>query len=176
MASLGLVVDHLKVDYKGIFDARGLFKTIAAWAFERDMEKIETKSHEHELENGKSIDYETYYSKRMTDYTIFVFKIKILASGLNKVDIVQGKKHVKMDQGKVLIHLDSFVQSDSEHKWDNTPFLVFLRTIFDKYIYKSYTERFEHHVTKLTHELYAVINKFLNIHEHPKLVKDVPKF
>ena len=157
-------------------DLKGLFKSIAAWAFERDMEKTETKSTEHELPEGKSIDYEVYYTKRMTDYTILVFKVKILCHQVKKVEVVKEKKKAKMDQGTILVTLDSFLQSDSENKWDDRPFLVFVRTLFEKYIYKTFTNNFERQITKFTHELYALIEKFLNIYSHPNMVEKVPYF
>ena len=176
MVSLGLVIDHLKLEYDGIFGLKGLFTLIANWAFERDMEKTEVKNTEHDLPEGKALDHEIFYTKRLTDYTILVFRIRILCFNIKKVEVMKEKRREKLDQGRVIVILDSFVQNDSENKWDDLPILVFFRTMFDKFIYKAYTERFERQTAKFTHELYQLIERYLNVHTHPKLMVKTPKF
>ncbi|MBI2139470.1 hypothetical protein HYU14_00985 [Candidatus Woesearchaeota archaeon] len=168
MSMIRLIVDHLKLDYQGTLDLKGLFRLINAWAYEKDMEKNENKSNEFEAPEGKSIEYENQVTKRLSDYTIFVLKIRILGSGLKKVDIAKDRKKARLDHGRIQFFLDGFLQTDSESKWEERPFFVFLRTLFDKYIYRLYTDRFEQQLTRDCYELFHLVEKFLNIHSYPK--------
>ncbi len=100
----------------------------------------------------------------------------MLFQQLKKVEIVEGKKKLKVDQGRVLIYIDGFIEHDYEHRWDDIPLFVFLRTLYDKFIYKAYTERFEHKLTNDVHSLYNEIEKFLNTSRHYKVISKTPHF
>ena len=39
MSDTRIIVDHMKLDYKGLFDANNFFRTIDVWLFERGIEK-----------------------------------------------------------------------------------------------------------------------------------------
>ena len=74
------------------------------------------------------------------------------------------------------MYFDAYLLHDYEHRWDMTPMLVFLRTMFDKFIYKIYTERFEQRVTHDIHHLYNVVETYLNMYKHYRPVSEVPHF
>ena len=57
-----------------------------------------------------------------------------------------------------------------------SPFLVFFRSMYDKFIYKAYTERFGQRLTFDVHQLYDLIEKFFNMYRHYRVVTKVPHF
>jgi hypothetical protein len=176
MADLRIIVDHLKLDYSGILNVTELFKLINKWFAERHYHKKEDKNQEQNLPDGKFIEYEISPWKKATDYTKYIYKVRMLFQKLKKVEIVQGKKKLKVDQGRVLIYIDGFIEHDYEHRWDENPLFVFFRTLYDKFIYKAYTERFEHKLTNDVHKLYEEIEKFLNTSRHYQVVSKTPHF
>jgi len=178
MSDVRIVVDHLKLDYSGLMNVKGLFKLINAWFRERDFHKKEDKNQEQNLPDGKYIEYEISPWKKITEdeYTKHIVKIRALFKKLKKVEVVKDKKKVKIDQGQLLIYFDGFIEHDVLHRWDQKPFFVFFRTIFDKFINKTHTERFEQKLTQEVHSLYEEIEKFLNTYRHFKVVSKVPHF
>ncbi|MBI2138584.1 hypothetical protein HYU13_03280 [Candidatus Woesearchaeota archaeon] len=174
MSSFRLIVDHLKLDYSGTFDFKGLIRVINAWAFEKDMEKNENKANEIETPDGRQIEYENQVTKRLSDYTIFCLKMRILGKNLKKVELVKDKRKMKVDRGRILFFLDGFLQTDSESKWEDRPLLIFLRTMFDKFIYKLYTDRFERQLTRDCYELFHLVERFLNMQSLPKAPSHSP--
>ena len=92
------------------------------------------------------------------------------------MDVVKEKKKVQADQGRLLIYFDGFVEHDYEHRWDEVPLFVFFRTLYEKFIYKLYTERFEQRLTHDMHNLYNEIEKFLNTYRHYQVVSKMPHF
>jgi hypothetical protein len=176
MSDLRIIVDHLQLDYSGIMDVKGLFKMINRWLMERHFQKKEDKNHELNQPDGKYIEYEISHWKKISDYTRYVYKIRALFQGIKKVEISRDKKKEKLDQGRVLFIFDGFIEHDYEHRWDERPFFVFFRTLYDKFIYKAYTERFEHRLTHDVHNLYNEIEKFLNTYRHYKVISKAPHF
>jgi len=178
MSELRIIVDHLKLDYSGLIDVKELFKLINAWFREREFHKKEDKNHEQNLPEGKFIEYEiSPWKKQGSDeYNKFIIKIRALFSNLKKVEIMKDEKKVEVYQGKVGIIFDGFLEHDSLHRWDDRPLFVFFRTIYDKFIYRTYTERFEQRLVHDVHALYDEIEKFLNTYRYYKVISKAPHF
>jgi len=176
MSDTRIIVDHMKLDYSGILDTKELFKLINRWFYERHFQKKEDKNHEQNLPEGKSIEYEISHWKKISDYNKHIYKIRALFKNLKKIQVAKDKKKLKLDQGQVLIYFDGFIEHDYEHRWDEKPLFVFFRTIYNKFIYKAYTESFEHKITQDLHNLYNEIEKFLNTYRYYKVVSKTPHF
>jgi hypothetical protein len=176
MSDLRIIVDHLKLDYKGILNVKELLKIINKWSQERHIQKKEDKCHEQNLPGGKFIEYEISHWKKISDYAKYIYKIRILFQDLKKVEVKKEKKKEKLDQGRALLYFDGFIEHDYEHRWDERPLFMFFRTLYDKFLYKAYTERFEHRLTHEIHNLYNEIEKFLNTYRYYKVVSKMPHF
>ncbi|MBU0628723.1 MAG: hypothetical protein KKC75_06020 [Nanoarchaeota archaeon] len=176
MSDLRIIVDHLKLEYSGLMDVREFFKIIGSFCKERDYQKKEDKNHEHNKSDGKYIEYEISPWKKVSDYHRYIIKIRLLFQHLNKVEIVKDKKKVQIDKGKVIIYLDGYMENDYLNRWDDRPFLLFIRTIYDKFIYKLYTERFEQILAHEVQDLYTEIEKFLNMSGSYKVISKTPRY
>lgn len=176
MADVRIIVDHLKLEYTGVFDTKKLFRLIGAWFDRRQLQKLEAKDFEQDLPDGKYIEYEIRYWKKVTDYNRFTYKVRALFSGLKDVDIIEGGKKVRVQQGKALFYLDGYLEHDYENRWEVAPMLQFFRVLFDKFIYRLYTERFEQRLTYDVHSLYDTLERFFNMYRHYRPVTKVPHF
>ena len=176
MSDVRILVDHMKLDYIGLFDLNGLFKTIEAWLKERGMEKRVDKEQELSTPTGKFIEWIIAPWKKISDYNRIFFKIRMMVYDLKKVEAVKDNQTVKLGHGKVLMYFDAYIEHDYEHRWDKTPMLIFLRTLFDKFMYKAYTDRFEQQLTYDAHHLYNVVESYFNMYKEYRPVTAVPHF
>lgn len=176
MGDVRIIVDHLKLEYTGVFDSKALFRLIGSWFNERGIQKREAKNFEQNLADGKYIEYEIPYWKKVTDYNRFIYKIRALFFGLKNVEIMKDDKKVQMQQGRVLLYFDGYIEHDYENRWEVVPMLQFFRVLFDKFIYKYYTERFEQRITYDMHALYATLERFFNMYRHYRPVTKIPHF
>lgn len=175
MSDLRIIVDHMKLEYKGLFDLNGFFRLIDSWLFERGFEKRTNKNFEQATPKGKFIEWEIASWKKHESRRDII-KVRVLMHELKKVDAVKGKKKEKLYQGNLLMYFDGFVEFDYLHYWDEKPFLIFLRTLYDKFFFKAYTERFEQRLTHDVHKLYHHVESFLNMYRHYRVVSKVPHF
>ncbi len=176
MGDVRIIVDHLKLEYSGVFDTKALFKFLGSWFEQRQIQKRESKNFEQNLADGKYIEYEIAYWKKISDYNRFIYKLRVLFFGLKKVEVVVDEKKQELYQGKVLFYMDGYIEHDYEHRWELTPMLQFFRVMFDKFIYKYYTERFEQRLTFDLHTLYDDLERFFNMYRHYRPVSKVPHF
>ncbi|MFC1768400.1 hypothetical protein ACFLZX_01425 [Nanoarchaeota archaeon] len=176
MSEVRLLVDHIKFEYNGVFDIDSLFKHIQAWLLERGYEKKVDKNYQFDGETGKFIEWQISPWKKISDYNRNIMKLRMLIYDLNEIEVEKDNKKQKMGQAKIICYLDAFLEHDYEHRWDGHPMLLLFRTMYDRFIYKIYTERFEEQITYDAHHFFDVIQSFFNVYKHYKPIGKVPHF
>ena len=170
MSHLTIVVDHEKIEYSGPFNATDLLRMIENFLFERGFDKKQEKDFEQNTSNGKFIEWQIAPWKKITDYVRYIVKVRVLGYDIIKSDAMNNGKKTKIDNGRVIIIIDGFMEQDYDSKWDELPILMFIRVIYDYFIHKAYTERFEQRLVHDVNHLYDNIEKFLNLYKNYSVI------
>lgn len=170
MGHLKMIVDHEKIDYSGPSDVGDLLRMIEGFVWERGFDKRQDKDFEQNTERGKFIEWQISPWKKITDYVRYIIKIRVLGYDMIKSDAFNHGRKTKVDSGRLIIVIDGFVEYDYESKWEDKPILHFLRTIYDYFIFKAYTERFEQRLVHDINHLYSHIEKFLNLYRNYSVI------
>jgi len=170
MAEKKLVVDQMKLNYEGIFDLNGLYRTIDAWFYEKGYDRYEQKNYEQVLPTGKDIEIELLPWKKTTDYFKNILRIRMKFVNVKDVEIEKQGVKLKLQQGRIMMIFDAYLESDYEHKWDEKPMFFFIRTLFDKYIFKGYFAKAEKWVINDLFDIHGRIQRFLNLYRYEKHV------
>lgn len=170
MGHLKIVVDHEKIDYSGPFNVNDLLRMIENFCFERGFDKKQDKDFEQNTPHGKFIEWQYSPWKKITDYIRYIIKVRVLGYDILKSDALHNNKKTKVDSGRVIIIIDGFMEYDYDNYWDNKPFLFFLRTIYDYFVFKAYTERFEQRLVHDINHLHHNIEKFFNLYRHYSVI------
>jgi hypothetical protein len=168
MAEKMPVVEHALVNYSGLFDVKELYSAINEWFKDKGYDRREIKNEEHITPAGKFIDIELMPYKKLSDYAKSVIRMQITMRDVKEVEVERDKHKVKINQGAIEFIFDSYLETDYEGRWEQTPFYFFMRTVYDKFFYKNYTERFEETVASETAEAEAMIKSFLNMYRFRK--------
>ena len=170
MGHLKIIVDHEKIDYSGPLDIGNLLRMIENFLWERGFDKKQDKDFEHSTPTGKFIEWQIMPWKKISDYTRYHIKVRVLGYDMVKADAVNNGKKTKVDKGRIIIVIDGFVENDYDHRWDEKPILQFVRTVYDYFIHKAYTERFEHMLVHDVNHLVDHIEKFLNLYRNYSVI------
>lgn len=170
MGHVKIIVDHDKIDYSGPLNLNSLLKMIELFLFERGFEKKQDKDFEQNTPNGKSIEWEISPWKWASDYARYIIRIRLIGYDMLKADSINNGKKIKVDNGRIIIVIDGFVEYDLQTRWENKPILHFLRAIYDNFIFKAYTERFEQTLVNDINHLHNQIEKFLNLYSHYSVI------
>ncbi len=170
MGHVRIIVEHDKIEYSGPFDGSGLFKAIDYFLYERGFDKRQEKDFEQNTPEGKFIEWQISPWKRITDYIRHMVKIRVLGYNIARADVAHNGKKAKIDNGRVLIIIDGFIEHDYYSFWEDRPMLHFLRTIYDYFVFKIYTERFEQRLIHDINQLHEHIEKFFNVYRHYKVI------
>jgi hypothetical protein len=149
--------------YKGLIDVKGLYRLIDKWLQEHGYDKFEKWNFEEVYEDGKQITLKLHPFKKINDYVKIEIRINALLSKLKETTINQDGVKITLMKGQAKFTFDTFVVTDYEEHWSSTPFYFFLKTLIDKFIYRSYTDRYEDVLVADKDKLRREIKSFLNI-------------
>jgi hypothetical protein len=168
MSEKKLVIDQLKLTYEGIFDMTGLWRLIDSWFYEKGYDRWEHKNFEQVLPTGKAIEIELLPWKKTTEYFKNTIRIRIKATEVKDVEIEKKGVKLKLNQGKLMMVFDGYLESDYENKWEGKAIFFFLRTIFDKYFFRRHTDYYEKWLVNDLYDVHGRIQRFLNLYRYEK--------
>jgi hypothetical protein len=161
------VVTGEKIKYTGYFVAKDLWRFIDKWFADNGFgDRIEIYHDEKVTKTHKDIEVKYMPYKKVSDYIKIEHRLIIKIFDLVKKTIEKDGHKIKVDQGSVDIQFDSYITTDYEGRWENRPEFFFLRTIFDKFVFKTYTGKYEGMIAKHVDELKQEIEGFLNIYRY----------
>jgi len=166
MAERDVVIERYRLTYEGLFNLLDLYTMIDEFFEDKGYDKRERKNIERVTPEGKYIEIQLEPWKKLTDYAKSVIAVRMIFSDIKEVEVEKDGVKVKMNQGKVQFVFDAFLETDYEHRWEMKPMFFFIRTIFDKYIYRSYTISFKNEVANDLNSLIVMCRSFLNLNRH----------
>ena len=175
MAERRLVVDHLRVKYEGLFSLFELYKLIDSWLREKAFDKREIRNQEHVKPDGKYVELVLMPWKKISDYARHVIRIELRAFKLRDVIVEMDNRKVNLNKARLDIIIDAYLDMDYENRWEQKPVYFFMKTLFDKYIYRTYSTQFEELLVENVTQLHTLIKSFLNLHRYEHGIMKIPE-
>ena len=134
------------------------------WIRKKGLNKETKRKLEHVTAKGKKIEWMIECWKMEMHEAKNVVRLRAL---LNDVVEIKVKK-VKYNSGNILIIIDGFLESHFHDMWYSyRPGWFFVRALFDRFIYKFWTERYDERVRKLCYDLHK------ELEEHFKSYREI---
>jgi hypothetical protein len=168
MVEVKLLVDEEAMDYEGLFNLIELYSTIDDFLKLKGYDKFEPMNEEQVTPTGKSIHIILKPMKWHTDYIRKVLKIEMQMHDIKEVETEVDKVKIKLNQGKIKILYSCYLETDWEGRWEQRPIYYFIRSIFDKFIYRHITKEFEGEIVSDLNELKGKMGSFLNLYRYKK--------
>lgn len=153
-----------KVKSKGIFNFKEAYSTLYDWLVDEGY-SIEEKTYKEAIGPGgtREIEIEWKATKEVSDYFQFVIKLNWNILGMTDIDVqIDGKKQ-KMNKGLFEIKIATVLEKDYESRWEGSPFMKFIRTVYDRYLIPSRVEEYEGKLISEADELIAQTKAFLSL-------------
>ncbi|MFC1722984.1 hypothetical protein ACFL0V_02495 [Nanoarchaeota archaeon] len=170
MVTRKLLADELALEYEGLFDAAELYALIDDWTKLKGYDKFETLNQEIVVAEGKEIRIILEPRKWHTDYIRKYLKFELVMREVKEVETVVDKMKVKMNQGKIRLLFSGYLETDWEGRWEQKPIYHFMRTLFDKYVYRSHTNDFEREILSDVQDIMSQVGSFLNLYRYRKVL------
>lgn len=163
MAEKYIVIEGEAVSFEGVFSLKDLLAAIKDWSDDKAYDLQEKKRTLSMKEEGKFGVIEFLDASPVSEYTKIAIKIKIELEKVKDTLVEVHKKKKKLQQGKVSVKFEGFIETDYEGRWEKKPLLMFVRSLFDKYIYKTITHSNEGKLRKDIDSLKRAVAKHFNV-------------
>jgi hypothetical protein len=151
------------ISFEGLFNLKDLFRTIIKWFNEHGYDMFENKNYEEVYEDGKKIIFELIPYKKVSDYYKLEIRVFAVFESLKEVEIELHGVKQRLLKGRANFTFDAILVTDYEGRWETKPTYYFYRALIDKFIYRSYTDRYEAQLVKDAKEVQEEIKAYLNM-------------
>ncbi len=141
MGELKTILWKKTFSYEGLISVSGVYHAASDWLEEQMYHPYEKSHMEQTFEDGKEIVIEIFGSKELSDYAKIRWETTIKFTKLQEMVVDKDNQKVRMHKGKVVFSSDVFLETDYENSWEQKAFLYFLRTVIDRFVFKSYINR-----------------------------------
>jgi hypothetical protein len=152
--------------FKGLIDVAGLYKIIEKWFADNGYDKVEVWNFEEVYEDGKQLTWKLEPYKKISDFARVEIRIQAWFKKLKEVVVEKDGLKNKLLRGEVKFRFETFMLTDYENYWGTKPMYFFLRTLADKFIYRTYIDRYEDIALADKDGIKREIKSFLNMQRY----------
>ncbi len=152
----------LGVNYEGLFNYSDLIASIDSFFRKKGYTKHVMNHEEKVKEKGREVNWRLRPFRMAKSNKLEIQVWMSITDMVDTVKEVDGKK-LNLNKGKIKISIDCFVLSDMRGKWEARAEYTFIRTIFDKYLFRSKSKDFEGMVKSDAVELQNELRSYLNL-------------
>jgi len=166
MVEKKLVVDELRLHYDGVFDILEFYKFVEDWMDNNGYQKELKKKAEYVEANGKKLEWFLEIWKMPSDWAKELVRMRAIFSNVKEVELKKGRHTRKMNQGSVLIIFDGFLETDLKARWQQKPLYYFLRAVYDKFVWRIWTNKYLDEVRNGCYNLHKELQGFFNLYKY----------
>jgi len=149
-----------------IFDFAEIYKYAKSWVGWKGYDVNERKYKEYKKPNGTEYVVEWELEKSVDEYSKFLIKLKFELYGIQDVKVMVEGKETKMQKGEINVFVSAFLVLDRQNKWEDNPFLKFLKSFFEAYLYKGEIDKLGGDVWDDGWKLYNELKSFIGLYEY----------
>lgn len=154
-------IAEAKINHDGIFDYKEVYRFMYTWLTDYQYFVEERVYTEKAKPEGKEVEIHWIARRKISDYFRFILKVDWNIFGMTSVEVVKDNIKVKANKGRIEIKVTAFLEKDYEHRWENTAFAKFLRTMYDKFLIRNRIEDYEDKIALELDEIVSQTKAFL---------------
>jgi hypothetical protein len=166
MVNVTTLLSDERIQYDGLFDLNELYKHAYNWFNWRKFDIAEKKYSEKAKATGKEVTIEWDVTKSIDEYSGFEIKVKWELKGVQDVDVKKDSGTAKMQKGEVNVWISANLKTDRQDYWTQNVMQSFLRSFYDKYLYRSTFERLKGELWKTGWDFFNEMKSFLNLYRY----------
>ncbi len=153
------------VKYTGVFSFVDFYKFCYEWIKEETgMDPLSEVKYEEKLKGDeKEILIKWKGEKELTDYFRFDAEVKFEIKKLKNIEIEQGGKKIKTNEGSVKINIKGILIKDYKGKFEMSAFNKFLRSIYEKWVIPARIEEYEGKIAGSCDEFLGQAKSYLDL-------------
>ena len=163
------VVFELLLKYSGPFSVEGFYAEVERWMQDRGMQKDLKRKSEEVTSKGKKIEWVIEAWKSPLKEVKQLVRLRALFNDVQEDSVKRNGRVLRFNEGSVFIEIDGWLETHLAHRWTQiNPLYAFMRTLFDKYVWKigqNVTEANEDPVVEYCYDLHKRLKAFFELYK-----------
>ena len=152
------------IKYKGLFSFKDYYQFCYEWLTEETGLDVGEAKYEEKLSgDAKNIVVEWVGNDKVTDYFKFQVKVNFQITGMKNVEVTDGNKKIKTNDGQNKIGVKGILIRDYNGKFEKNAFQKFMRSIYEKWVISSRIEQFERKLAEDCDEFLQQAKAYLDL-------------
>jgi len=152
-----------KVEHNGLVDFSSFYSFAHSWFKEEGYGVNEEKYSEKTGGDTRELDIEWKAWKDLSDYFKFEMKLRFEVRAMSDVEVeIDGQKK-SMNKGKLSAEITGTLIYDKNSKWDTSPFVRFMRDVYNKYVVPSRVEDMKQLLISKVQDFKEELKAFLDL-------------
>jgi len=169
MAEKTSVIVGRTIGYEGIFAVKDICSNVDTFFNKRGYTSRTIELNVETVKpSGKFIILKLVFKRYVSEYCRYDVEVKYQFENVTSVEIVKEGMKTKMNKGKASILIDSWVITDYEKSWEIHPTMYFLRTLMNKFFFKSMHKNWEADVKRDVEDVCTEIGSYFNLQQFQK--------
>jgi len=153
-----------KVKYSGLFQFPEFYRFCYEWLVDEfALDVIEDQYIEKIKGTQKDIVIKWTGEKEVSDYFKYEVKIEFKITGMENVEVVEGKLKRKMNKASVESKISSSIIKDYQGNFEQSAFKKFLRGIYEKWVIHSRIAQYEDKLVGKSDEFLSQVKAYLDL-------------
>ena len=156
------IIKVQNIKYDGLFNFPDLVKVIKTWLVDNGYDPSEKSVSEQVLSTGKTSTLELGGEKKISDYIQYMIEFEIKIVDCVLVTVEKNGDKINSNKGKLEINMSCLFVTDFDNKWHEEPQKMFIKELFDKFVFKleinTKEGAFKNEVISLTQYLKRYLN------------------
>lgn len=156
-------VTSARTKFNGLFDFGDYYRLLYDLFRSMGYSVVEQKYSHKNNPTGNDVEIEWQCYKKVDDYSMFRIFAKTLIVSMEKVQVTVEGVQTKKDKADCELDLKCFIQTDYENRWETSPFLKFLKGVYDSYFYRATMENWKERISTDMHTVENEVKAFFNM-------------
>lgn len=129
------IVYDLMLKYNGPLSIENFYEETEKWMREKRLHKELKRKSEQVTSKGRRIEWIIEAWKNFDSDNKEVVRLRALFDNVKELKLKKKGHTLSTNNGDVFIIIEGFLETQLAKRWTEKPLFVFLRTLFDKYIW-----------------------------------------
>lgn len=149
------IVDGLTFVYSGVVDFKQLYSEIKNFWDGKGFDSIEKKHEEKVKEDGsRGIKLSWYCEREVTSYAKYIYEWEL---SIEKMKLIKINDFLREYVENMKIVINGDLEFDFGKYFGDKPFNIFLRGLFEEYVYKGEIKEHKKNVSKIANQFLDLI-------------------
>ena len=167
MATRMPILPQQRIQLKNaIYDLQEVYQHAHDWLAWLKYDIWENEYQETITPGGKVIKIFWNCEREIDDYSKFIIEVRFEMFGMTDIEVQQAGERAKMQKGEINAFISAFLETDRQNKWSEKPYLKFMKSFFEKYLYKGQIEVMQGQLWKEGWDFYNELKAFLNLYKY----------